>query len=210
LNTVLFPGQLLPLHIFEERYKLMIKQCLQVEGTFGVVLIREGNEVGGMATPFEVGTVARIRKVDQTEEGKMAILCLGEARFKITALNEEQPYLSASFEIWPWRPLQTGEVEPRASQLKQLLTRYLKLLAAATRNAVNLDDLPVDPLLLADLAAIALQVPNREKQQMLAEPSLLEFIDTCTALLKRENQALQTLSAIPVTYDNKPPSFSPN
>jgi hypothetical protein len=94
--------------------------------------------------------------------------------------------------------------------LKQLLTRYLKLLAAATRNAVNLDDLPVDPLLLADLAAIALQVPNREKQQMLAEPSLLEFIDTCTALLKRENQALQTLSAIPVTYDNKPPSFSPN
>jgi len=210
LNTVLFPGQLLPLHIFEERYKLMIKHCLEGDGAFGVVLIREGNEVGEMAMPYEVGTVARIRKVDQLEGGKMDLLCLGEARFKITALNEEQPFLSASFEIWPWRPLEPEEVEPRSSQLKGLLTRYIKLLAAVTRNPVNLEDLPADPLLLADLAAIALQVPNREKQQMLAEPGLSEFIDTCTALLKRENQALQTLSAIPMAYDRKPPSFSPN
>jgi Lon protease-like protein len=210
LNTVLFPGQLLPLHIFEERYQLMIKHCLEGDGTFGVVLIREGNEVGEAATPYAVGTVARIRKVDQREEGKMDLLCLGEARFKIIELDEEQPYLVASYEIWPWRPLQPEEVEVRAAQLKGMLTRYIKLLAAVTRNPVNLDDLPVDPLLLADLAAIALQVPNREKQQMLSEPSLSEFIDTCTTLLKRENQALQTLSAIPMAYDRKPPSISPN
>ena len=210
LNTVLFPGQLLPLHIFEERYKLMIRHCLEGEATFGVVLIREGDEVGATATPYAVGTLARIRKLDQAEDGKMDLLCLGEARFKITALNEEQPYLSANVEIWPWQPLQPEEVEPRASQLKTMLTRYIKLLSAVTRNPVHVEDLPADPLLLADLAAIALQVPNREKQQILSEPSLSEFIDTCTALLKRENQALQTLSAVPLTYDRKPPSISQN
>ncbi len=210
LNTVIFPGQLLPLHIFEERYKLMIKDCLARDATFGVVLIRAGSEVGEAATPYEVGTLARLRKVDQVEEGKMNILCLGEARFRITALNEEQPYLSASFAIWPWRPLLGNEVEPRSSHLKQLVNKYLSLLAAITHKALSLDALPADPLLVADLAAIALQVPNREKQQMLSQPGLAEFIDTCTAFLKRENQALQTLSAIPMAYDHKPPSFSAN
>jgi Lon protease-like protein len=210
LNTVLFPGQLLPLHIFEERYKLMVKHCLEAGSAFGIVLIREGSEAGETAKPYEVGTLARIRKVDQLEEGKMDVLCLGEARFKIHELNTEQPYLSARIEIWPWRPLEPEEVEPRSSVLKGMLTRYIKLLAAVTRNTVNLEDLPEDPLLLADLAAIALQVPNREKQQILAEPGLVDFIDTCATLLKRENEALQTLSAIPMAYDRKPPSFSPN
>ena len=210
LNTVLFPGQLLPLHIFEDRYKLMIKHCLEGESTFGVVLIREGDEVGATATPYRVGTIARIRKLDQADDGQMDLLCLGEARFKITALNEEQPYLCANIEIWPWRPLEPAEVEPRASQLKAVLTRYIKLLSAVTHNTVHVDDLPADPLLLADLAAIALQVTNREKQQILAEPGVLEFIDNCIAMLKRENQALQTLSAIPLAYDRKPPSISSN
>ena len=210
LKTVLFPGQLLPLHIFEERYKTMIKQCMQSDGVFGVVLIREGNEVGETARPFDVGTIARIRRVDQAEDGKMNILCLGEARFKIASLDEQQPFLIAAVEIWPWYPLENDEVEPRSSTLTQLLTRYLHRLAEVTHNKVDLDDLPNDPLLLAVLAAIALQVPNREKQQLLSEPALLEFIDRCIALLKHENQALSTLAAIPMADNDAPSSFSPN
>ena len=57
LNTVLFPGQVLPLHIFEDRYRLMIRECLAEEKPFGVVLIRRGREVGETAEPYMVGTI---------------------------------------------------------------------------------------------------------------------------------------------------------
>ena len=60
LNTVLFPGQVLPLHIFEERYRLMIRRCLAEDAPFGVALIQTGAEVGAAAEPHTVGTVARI------------------------------------------------------------------------------------------------------------------------------------------------------
>jgi len=63
LNTVLFPGATLPLHVFEERYKQMINQCLESRSPFGVLLIRSGNEVGTPTEPFEVGTTASIAHV---------------------------------------------------------------------------------------------------------------------------------------------------
>ena len=83
LNSVLFPGATLPLHIFEERYKLMIGRCLQSGSPFGVLLIRSGNEVGEATEPFEVGTTARIVRVQHLDEGRMNLVCLGEQRFRL-------------------------------------------------------------------------------------------------------------------------------
>jgi Lon protease-like protein len=210
LNTVLFPGQLLPLHVFEERYQTMIKECLQGEAVFGVVMIREGYEVGQTAIPFEVGTIARIRRVDQSHEQKINLLCLGEARFKILSLNYDHPYLAARIEVWPWLPLPEDEIEPRSSVLKGLLTRYLKLLANIANSKVDLQNLPDDPLLIADLSAIALQISNHEKQRLLSEPGQAEFIDTCIAFLKRETLSLEQLASLPMVMDDKPTSFSVN
>ena len=210
LNTVLFPGQLLPLHIFEERYQIMVKECLKGDAVFGVALIREETEVGQTAVPFDVGTVARIRRVDQTHEDKINLICLGEARFKITTLNYDHPYLAAQIEIWPWHPLQQGEVEPRSSILKGLLTRYLKVLANLSKTKVELENLPGDPLMVADLAAIALQISNHEKQRLLSEPGQAEFIDSCISLLRRETLSMERLASLPMVMDDKPPSFSAN
>ena len=64
LNTVLFPGATLPLHIFEDRYKEMISQCIEEHRPFGVLLIRKGREAGDLAEPFEIGTTAHIARVD--------------------------------------------------------------------------------------------------------------------------------------------------
>ena len=83
LNVVLFPGMQLPLHIFEERYKAMIGDCLEREEPFGILLIKEGPEVGGPAEPFLVGTSARILRADHLEEGRMNILTRGDRRFQV-------------------------------------------------------------------------------------------------------------------------------
>jgi Lon protease-like protein len=77
LNTVLFPGMPLPLHIFEDRYKGMINQSIQEATPFGVVLIREGAEVGDTAIPYDVGTSAFVTQVERLPDGRMNINTVG-------------------------------------------------------------------------------------------------------------------------------------
>lgn len=83
LNTVLFPGQLLPLKIFEPRYMDMAKKCLQEESPFGVCLIQQGDEVGLPATPHAVGTLAHIVQWDMPQLGILHIHTHGQDRFVI-------------------------------------------------------------------------------------------------------------------------------
>jgi Lon protease-like protein len=207
LNSVLFPGQLIPLLIFEPRYRTMINECLEGDS----VLIREGQEVGGTALPYEVGTLARIRKVDRLEDGRIYLVCLGEIRFRIHSLDYSRPFIQGRVDLWPWAtPEEAKIVEPALAlpALSHLLNRYMKLLAAATRNRIELKELPTEPLLLANLAAIALQVSNEEKQMLLTRPTLFELVESCCIVLKRENRSLQIAAAIPRRRDDH--NISPN
>ena len=83
LHTVLFPGGVLPLRIFEPRYLDMVSDCLRNDRGFGVCLIRAGGEVGAPAETAEVGTLARIQDWDKTPAGLLAITARGERRFRI-------------------------------------------------------------------------------------------------------------------------------
>jgi Lon protease-like protein len=85
LNTVLFPGGLLPLQIFEQRYMAMAKACLRDSSGFGVCLIRHGGEVGAPATPEPVGCTARIVHWDMEQLGVLKIVAQGERRFRVGA-----------------------------------------------------------------------------------------------------------------------------
>ena len=98
LRTVLFPGMALPLHIFEERYRLMIGRCMEERSPFGVVLIRSGEEVGAAAEPHDIGTTARIASVQRLEDGRMNLVALGEQRFRILQLDNSGPYLAGDVE----------------------------------------------------------------------------------------------------------------
>src|SRR5207247_6173582 len=82
-NLVLFPNIVVPLHIFEERYKLMINGCIERDEPFGLVLLGGGAEEESERTIHRVGVTARITEVDRLDGGKMNILCEGEARFRI-------------------------------------------------------------------------------------------------------------------------------
>src|SRR3972149_2341330 len=83
LNTVLFPQARLPLYIFEDRYREMINRCLDEDLAFGVLLIKEGSEVGGAAVPHSIGAAARIVDVARAEDGRMNIGVIGVTRFKL-------------------------------------------------------------------------------------------------------------------------------
>jgi len=83
LQTVLFPGALLPLKIFEARYMDMARDCLKQKSSFGVCLIKEGQEVGAPALPEAIGCIARIDQCDMEELGILKVVAKGEERFRI-------------------------------------------------------------------------------------------------------------------------------
>src|SRR5712691_9382458 len=82
-QVVLFPGMSLPMHIFEERYKVMIGACQVTDQLFGVLLIKSGSEVGAPAQPERVGCTARMLRIDRLPDGRMTILTIGETRFRL-------------------------------------------------------------------------------------------------------------------------------
>jgi hypothetical protein len=100
LQTVLFPGGLLPLRIFEQRYMDMVKECLKRGATFGVCLIRNGTEVGAPATPEDIGCTARIVQWDMQQLGLLQVTAQGERRFRIVERRIEPSGLALARVQW--------------------------------------------------------------------------------------------------------------
>lgn len=95
LSTVLFPRGVLPLHIFEPRYLAMIREAVDDDATFGVVLIERGPEVGGGDVRFAVGTTARIVRAGVIDDDRMAIVSVGQDRFDVVEWLDDDPYPQA-------------------------------------------------------------------------------------------------------------------
>jgi Lon protease-like protein len=95
LGTVLFPHALLPLHVFEPRYRLMTQRVMRDDGEFGVVLIERGSEVGGGDTRFGVGTVARVVRAQELPDGGYALAAVGIRRLHVTRWLTDDPYPQA-------------------------------------------------------------------------------------------------------------------
>ncbi len=129
LHAVLLPGVALPLHIFEQRYRLMVARCMQRGDPFGVVLIRAGGEVGGPVPQLApVGTTARIRRASRYPDGRLDIVTLGGRRFRIDAVRAaEAPYLLGDVRILE-EPLGGGDAARLADRVGSLFLRYLGLL----------------------------------------------------------------------------------
>ena len=108
LGTVLFPHVLLPLHVFEPRYRALARDCMRHGLEFGVVLIERGVEVGGGDTRFGVGTVARITEAAELPDGRWAMLCVGARRIRVRSWLPDDPYPLALVEDQPERELPGG------------------------------------------------------------------------------------------------------
>ena len=183
LNTVLFPSLPLPLHIFEERYKLMIGTCVVTDNLFGVCLIKEGVEVGGPAEPFEIGTVARIAEVERLPDGRMNLMTFGTQRFRLDEVIQREPYLVGRVVVLE------PSVEPAADELvadvADRLLRYLREVRGAAR-LPDRGELLADVDRLSYLAAATLGLPARERQSFLEIDSAVDRLQQARDLLRRE------------------------
>lgn len=186
LSTVLFPGMILPLHVFEERYKLMINRCLEEERPFGVLLIREGKEAGGTAVPYRVGTTTMIAGVERLEEGRMNIVTIGSERFRLRSLRHDQPYLVGDAEPWPLTGGSTKQAQELSGPVRALFRQYLSMLAQAEGHKISIEEMPTDPRTLALLLAITLQVTMPLKQRLLSQPTVPHLLLAEQAIMKRE------------------------
>jgi Lon protease-like protein len=130
LHTVLCPGVALPLHIFEPRYRALVARCLDEGGPFGVVLIRDGREVGGGPTSIAtVGTVAEIREAGKFSDGRYELLVVGVRRFRIESVTVgREPYLIGQVEELEEVVGDSNAAHELTDRVTQRFVRYLALL----------------------------------------------------------------------------------
>ena len=192
LNVVLFPGGILPLHIFEERYKLMIQLCLEHESPFGVVLIKDGAEIGDPAEPYSIGTAAQILEIDRLDDGRMNLMTSGQYRFEILELQHNLPYLVGRVRV-PSVPDITGneDFEPIASEARELYQDYEALLSQLYFEWELPEEIPENPRHLAYQIGVRLHISLEEKQRLLETFPLDLLLAEETSLLKRENHRLR-------------------
>ncbi len=177
LNSVLFPGATLPLHIFEERYKLMIGRCLQSGSPFGVLLIRSGNEVGEATEPFEVGTTARIVRVQHLDEGRMNLVCLGERRFRLLRKLRDTPYLVGEAEPLDSTDIEGEDVAELAETVAALFAEYYRIYLAVSNQWARQIGMPGGAAELADFVGSRLAVSLWTRQRLLEELSVRRRLD---------------------------------
>lgn len=190
-NVVLFPGMVLPLHIFEMRYREMINRCIDERLPFGVVLIKEGQEVGVAAVPHTMGTLAKIVRVERLEDGCLNITTIGTERFQIQTVTQQQRYLTATVRTIPTVNGSTKVAIELAQKMRPRLYQYVEWLSKANNADLKLDRLPEEPMTLAFLVAIALQVSPAQKQTLLEQPGVPEMLVNELNLLAHENMMLR-------------------
>lgn len=208
---MLYPGAPLPLHVFEERYRDMVRDL--VAGTdrrwFGVVAIKHGGEIGDdLPQLYDVGCIAVVRRVDAYPDGRYDIVTAGGPRFKISEVDRARSYLRATV------TLLDEDYGDRAADFagpaRVALAAYWDVLCTLRGEHVELADVTDDPLELSYLAAHILQVDVAEKQALLECPTAAARITSARSLLRREAGLLKHLSAAPRGDDLTAGPFSLN
>lgn len=139
LGSALLPGDVLPLHVFEPRYRELVRACVESEDhEFGVVLIERGHEVGGGEVRRDVGTVARMVQVAETDDGRYAVVSVGTHRVRVAAWLPDDPYPLADVQEWP-------DEEPDDPSVVDLLAELTPRVRRAVALAVELGDPVGDP-----------------------------------------------------------------
>ena len=214
LGLVLFPGVVLPLHVFEERYRLLISELLErpeSEREFGVITIRQGREVGqdGVQALHEIGCTARLRQVEPYDDGRFDIVTTGASRFRLTELAGDRPYLVGEVERLPDEVGDRDEGHLLGAAVRSAFLDYLLALAEAGADGIEVPDLPADDLVLSYLVAATVLVDLDDRQALLEEPDGVARLRSELRLLRREVRLLNAFGAAPAPELARAPA-SPN
>ncbi len=194
LDVVLFPGMELPLHIFEERYRVMVNRCLAETSGFGVVWAGPARDSSQLAAISTVGTMARIMRVKRLDDGRMNIVTKGTERFRILEIVQRQPYLTARVEGYDLEEQSAASAGKYALHASSLLIQYLRLAGETLGVGMQLETVPRDPSALAYTIAAGLQVSLEEKQGLLESRGLSSMLKLECDILTREVELLKSLA----------------
>lgn len=205
LNAVLVPGLVLPLHIFEPRYRELVEELLanpdEEAREFGIVAVRDGFNVDrdGIDALYQVGTAAILRQVERLDDGRFNIVATGSRRFVITSIDTRTQLVHGEVEFLDdvGDPVDSVLVE-------QVARRFTAYRLALSGHVVDdglagdiADELPDDPTVLSYLVTAAMVLPPQERQDMLAAATTSERLTLARALLRRETGLIFALAAVP-------------
>jgi Lon protease-like protein len=180
----------MPLQVFEERYKLLLRHCLDRDSKFGVVLIKSGSEVGEPAIPHTTGTVAHIVQVNKASGDRFFVSVTGLQRFHIRNITQYRPFLGAEVELLEEESDQPVS-QDKLDAVREAATRYVRLTMGISGGWARQVRLPSDAARLANNVAGMLQVSVQDKQALLEEPSTTTRLETELEILNREVAALK-------------------
>ena len=208
LGTVLFPGLVLPLHVFEERYRALVRHLIRDDedhGVFGVVAIRQGKETvdgddgstdNDDVTLHDIGCTAEIRQLTAHPDGRFDLVTVGRRRFRINALHRgEKPFLQADID-WIDEPDADAQAETLVPGILDVFQRYLQLIR--TDGGDGGEQLPDDPGVLSYLIAATAVLALDDRQQLLAASTPAERLRLERRLINRELVLLREISALPI------------
>lgn len=193
LGTVLLPFAHLPLHIFEPRYRALVKDVLAGDGEFGVVLIERGQEVGGGDHRFGVGTVARVVQTAELPDGRWLLDAVGTERFRVTEWLPDDPYPLAMVEgiVEPSGSEREAEAAQRRTAVERLLRQVLALqveLGFPAPSAVR--TLDENPSVAAFEAALLSPIGPMDTQKVLEAPGTVARLALLETLLSDAREFL--------------------
>ncbi len=201
LGKVLYPGLLLPLHIFEDRYRQLVHDLMAEPEPrcFGVIAIREGRETGaeGVSALYEIGCTAMVRQAIEQEDGRFYLITVGSQRFRLAELDHSGPYLRGKVDILPEDTGDRAAAQQAVRDVQSGFRDYLDALAERGATKVSTPDLPDEPVQLSYLVAASVIADLNDKQALLAQPDALRRLTTERALLSRENAMLRSLTSTP-------------
>ena len=213
LGTVLYPGLVLPLHVFEPRYRRLVADLLALPEPrrFGVIAIREGRETGagGVSALYDVGCTATLREITELPSGEYDLLTVGTDRFRLRHLDDSRPYLSGDVELLPEPVGDPAAAGLGARAVQGGFRLYLNTLADRGAVAISVPDLPDEPVLLSYIVAASVIADLPVRQGLLAQPDAARRLAAERSLLSRETAMLRELGSIPQP-DLRSSPYSPN
>jgi uncharacterized protein len=217
LNTILVPGLVLPLHIFEPRYRLMVQELLEIpdedEREFGVVSIRDGHDITtlGIDALHPIGISAIMREVTPSEDGRYDIVTTGARRFTVKAVDTSSPLLSADVEWLPEPvPVESAELSLLTKSTLSEFAAYRAALSGELNSNVSIfEELPKDPVVVGYLLTAAILLPTDERQALLGAETAESRLELVRTLLRRETSLIQHFGALPA-IDLLTDNFSSN
>lgn len=212
LGAVLYPGMLLPLHIFEERYRQLVRDLLErpEPRQFGVIAIRKGRETGidGVHLLYEIGCTATLRRVDELDDGGFDLVTVGTQRFRLLALDQTLPYLQGEVELLAEDTVDQAAA-PVVRAVQVTFRAYLDALTERGGATIRIEDLPSEPSLLSFVVAATMVIDLPERQGLLDEADTVRRLNAERALLARETAMLRATTSRPAP-DLRYTPYSPN